>query len=253
MRGPALKQSNRSQCVNDTDFYTLEPITELEYDDFFSYKDTKGFIYGFSLKSLTLMLNIEGSIINPYNRNTFEETTIRDIKLLINKPKAKSTTEFEVEVFEKMNALRNDTIDARIENLFYEIDRLGNYTSSSWFSQLTREQYIRLFKRIRELWNYRAQIEDTVKLVICPFFDPFNFRLNRYLGSIDSVRERNLTHDECKKICVVTFENLIYSGRDDTYKNLIVIHILSALTLVSIEAREALPWLYDSIVYLINL
>jgi hypothetical protein len=253
MRGPALKAKDRAKCVNDTDFYTLEPITEIEDADFFSYKDNQGFIYGFNLKSLAMMKLAQGSLINPYNRDVFGETTLRHINALIDKPKTKSLDEMEFEIFNQLRELRNSTADARIEKLFYEIDRLGNYTSSTWFSRLNREQYIYLFKRVRELWNYRAQIENDVKLSICPYFDPFQFRLNGYLSFMNNARERNLTDDECQKVCIIAFENLIYTGRDDNCKNIMVMHMLSVLTLVSREARTAMPWLHDSIVYLMSM
>ena len=253
MRGPALNAKDRAKCVNDTDFYTLESITEIEDVDFFSYKDKQGFIYGFNLKSLAMMKEAQGSLINPYNRDAFGETTLRNINALIEKPKTKSLDEMEFEIFNRLRELRNETADARIEKLFYEIDRLGNYTSSVWFSRLNREQYIYLFKRVRELWNYRGQIENDIKHSICPYFDPFQFRLNRYLGFMNNARERNLTDEECQKVCIIAFENLIYTGRDDNLKNIIVMHILSALTLVSREARTAMPWLHDSIVYLMSL
>jgi hypothetical protein len=251
MRGPALMPSKRRLCVNDTDFYTLESISEIEPCNFYSYQDDKGLVYGFDVKSLKMMHESQGSIMNPYNRYEFTGKALRDIKTLIGKPK--TADEAEMEIFERMYELRTKTVDARITDLFYEIDRLGNYTMSSWFSNLTREQYLYMYKRIRALWNYRAMLEDDTKLAICPFFDPFHFRLGRYAGIINSDRERNFTEVECRKICVILMENLIYTGRDDIAKNIMAAHILSALTLVSRDARNAMPWLYDSIVYLFSL
>lgn len=253
MRGPALKAKDRAKCVNDTDFYTLESIAEIENADFFSYMDKQGFIYGFNLKSLAMMLETQGSLTNPYNRDTFDDKTIQYMNLLMDKPKTKSLDEMEFEIFTRLRELRNQTADARIAKLFYEIDRLGNYTSSDWFSRLNREQYIYLFKRMRELWNYRGQMENDIKILICPYFEPFQFRLNRYLSFINNSRERNLTDEECQKVCIIALENLIYTGREDNYKSIIVMHILSTLTLVSREARTAMPWLHDSIVYLMSL
>jgi hypothetical protein len=96
-------------------------------------------------------------------------------------------------------------------------------------------------------------LEDETKRSICPFFDPFQFRLSRYSAYINTQMERDLTEIECRKICVIAIENLIYTGRDDIIKNTITAHILSALTLVSYDARTTMPWLYDSIVYLFSL
>ena len=253
MRGPALFLTKRKLCVNDTDFYTLEPISEIEPTNFYSYQDDKGLVYGFDVKSLQMMYESQGSIMNPYNRFEFSGRSLHHIKTLIGKPKNRSDAEAELEIFERMYELRTRSLETRITDLFYEIDRLGNYTVSSWFSRLSREQSLYMYKRIRALWNYRAGLEDDTKRAICPFFDPFTFRLGRYTGVLNSERERTLTEIDCRKMCVILMENLIYTGRDDITKNLMTAHILSALTLVSADAKNALPWLYDSIVYLFSM
>ena len=253
IRGPAIKQKNRALCVNDTDFFTLEPLNEIEDCNFFSYMDDKGLIYGFDVKSLVMMYNAQGSLMNPYNRYIFEGNILRKITTLIGKPKMKTADELEMEIFDKFNDLRTKPVLTRITDLFYEIDRLGNYTSSSWFSSLNREQYIRFYKRIEELWNFRADLQEDAKLAICPFFNPFRYRLGRYIGYINTSREQQLNEFDCRKLCVIVMENLIYTGVDDLSRNLIVAHILSALTVVSTDARTSMPWLYDSIMYLFSL
>jgi len=253
MRGPALTPGKRKLCVNDTDFFTLEPITEIEPDNFFSYQDEKGLVYGFDVKSLGMMYDSQGSLMNPYNRYVFTGATLNCINKLIGKPKHRTADEAEMETFNRLIELRTKPIETRITDIFYEIDRLGNYTMPDWFSRLSREKYLYLYKRIRELWNYRAMLEDDTKRAICPFFDPFQFRLSRYTGYINPQRERDLTDADCRKICVIVMENLIYTGRDDITKNVMAAHILSALTLVSSDAKNAMPWLYDSIVYLFSM
>ena len=108
-------------------------------------------------------------------------------------------------------------------------------------------------KRIEELWNFRADLQEDAKLAICPFFNPFRYRLGRYIGYINTSREQQLNEFDCRKLCVIVMENLIYTGVDDLSRNLIVAHILSALTVVSTDARTSMPWLYDSIMYLFSL
>ena len=48
---------------------------------------------------------------------------------------------------------------------------------------------------------------------------------------------------------VKIMEKLVYSANHDTDKALGAIYILSALTLVSENARDSLPWLYASVYY----
>jgi hypothetical protein len=62
LRGPALK--NRKLCVNDTDFVSMEPLDEIPNEMFYSYKDEKGFIYGFNISSLIQILRNKSKFIS---------------------------------------------------------------------------------------------------------------------------------------------------------------------------------------------
>ena len=77
LRGPAFK--DRSICVNSSDFYTMEPLNEIEFDDFFSYTDEKGFTYGFQIDSLIQLFKKTGTITNPYNRDQLDYNVVRNI------------------------------------------------------------------------------------------------------------------------------------------------------------------------------
>jgi len=57
-----------TKCNNNADFYTLEPITEIPSRLFFSYCDSKGFVYGFNIISLLSMFKLRRTLVNPYNR-----------------------------------------------------------------------------------------------------------------------------------------------------------------------------------------
>ena len=47
LRGPALR--NRNICNNSSDFFTLEPMSDVPSDQFYSYKDNNEFVYGFNV------------------------------------------------------------------------------------------------------------------------------------------------------------------------------------------------------------
>ena len=124
-----------------------------------------------------------------------------------------------------------------------EIDQLGNYTLSSWFLNLNTSQYIRLYRSFYDIWHYRGQLDRDVKLKICPFGNPFAGIFDR------SVYYDEISLEQIKNACLIVFENMVYSGIDDDHRKLGTFHALSALTLVSTPARNALPWLYESVVY----
>jgi hypothetical protein len=142
-----------------------------------------------------------------------------------------------------LREIRNMTVTQRTNNLFVEIDHLGNYTQASWFNLLERNEYIIFYRFIYEIWYYRANFARDVRYNICPFLTPF----------YNVTNIRNIAHtastSEIKQLCLIVFENLVYTGSDDEHRKLGAMHALSALTTVSIGARGAMPWLYESVTF----
>jgi hypothetical protein len=267
IRGPAYKDITK--CVNETDGYTLEPLNEIPYERLFTYMDSKNFIYGFDLVSLITVFRNKGKIINPYTRERFDINTLNNILSLENisriiypdffkdllpindiiKQNSQTTnrqpiinnrnfTNEQRELFIKMQEMRNMTINERIQNLFIEIDILGNYTQSSWFSNLERIEYVRFYRCLFEIWNYRAAIMHETKRQICQLHDPF---LNVRYPSID------MPIDTLRDSCLTVMENMVYTGINLEYRKIGALHVLTALTCISIPCRNSLIWLYESL------
>jgi hypothetical protein len=153
-------------------------------------------------------------------------------------------TEYNYEYETMLNFIRNtrsNTILERSRLLFVEIDQLGNYSNLEWFTNLDRRGYIRYFRILRDIWIYRAQIPSTIKFKICPLWDPF-------LILTDVHRLNELSIEQLQGICLSVMEDMVYTGVDVEFKTLGAIHALSVLTIVSHEARIALPWLYESLI-----
>jgi hypothetical protein len=299
LRGPAWK--NRSLCVNDTDFVTMEPLPEIAMENFFSYTDEKQFTYGFNVVSLVKMMQDKTRITNPYNREKISSKMVFNIQTLYNisyilyeefrkenmdcnnkhKPVYNYTrtsnrlaplenilepqprvynleTDYIPRVhnvqillnrehynrYHKINTIRTTkTVIQRIEELFMEIDQLGNYTQSSWFLNLDGRAYTRLYRSLYDIWNYRSQMSEETRRKISPFYSPFEGIFNRQINTM------NMDLNQIKVACLIAMENMIYSGIDEDYRKIGAFHALSALTIVSHSARIAMPWLYDSVVY----
>jgi len=275
LRGKALR--NRKMCVNDTDFCTMEPLDEIENDYFYSLTDDKQFTYGFNITSLIEMLK-RNNKTNPYTREPWSTDRINDIVTIynlsfivckdfskINIPYTKNklsthnrnrrqvnreeyspivrpiTREEDLERYNHIGNIRNNTIENRINELFIEIDLLGNYTSREWFDNLELRDYIRLYRKLYEIWYYRGELSRDIQNNICPFYSPF-----------DGIFTRPLLHNEIqlrqiKTACLIVIENMVYSGINVDYRKIGTLHALSALTSVSSGARMNLPWLYESI------
>ena len=272
--GPAIK--NKNICTNDTDFYTFEPLKNIPYDNFFSYKDKQNFIYGFELSSLIEYIKTKTRshkiLTNPYNRSSIDEIIphIRKLnrvnniifkKIPMKKAIEKKTTQpsriisnsyqtrslllgleynyNHTEMLHFIRSMRAKSIDERTRALFIEIDQLGNYSNYQWFQNLDRRNYLRYFRILKDIWCYRAQIPINVKIKISPLWDPFIM-----LSTDDLI---DLTTDQMKTRCLCVMEDMIYTGVDTEYKTLGALHVLSVLTIVSREARVNMPWLYESL------
>ena len=244
LHGPAA--INRKLCTNTDDFVTMEPVEEINYHQFISYRDEDGFIYGFDIISLhNLFLkspDIE-SIRNPYNRNLIPESVIKTIKSIIKLSrilKIHVNLHYEDDTesipIEKM-------IELRALSLFQNIDALGNYSNSQWFLSLNRNQIIRFLRELADIWNYRAQITPETKRNICPpSGDPFRNLNMHYIHT-----EQNMTN--VKKVVLEVLEKIVNGGVDRDSKALGACYVLGSLTLVNQEAATSIPWLFQSFGY----
>jgi hypothetical protein len=102
---------------------------------------------------------------------------------------------------------------------------------------------MRLYRAMYEIWNYRSGLSRDTKIKICPFYGPFDriFQTNVFYDE--------LTLDQIQNACTCVFETLVCSGVDEDHRKLGAFHALSSLTIVSAAARQAMPWLYESVAF----
>jgi hypothetical protein len=253
LQGPALK--NKKLCTNNTDFITMEELTDLKPNQFFSYKDEDGFIYGFDIASINHLIfksnndknNIKNNekicIKNPYNRNIIPTPVWLSIKLCIKLSKLlKKDIYLEIQE-EPLDMSNEKKIELRALTLFQSIDALGNYSNSQWFLSLSRIKLIKFVRELTDIWNYRAQLSIDVKREICPpNADPFRNLSMPYIHT-------EIDINNVKKVILEVLEILVNNGIDTNSKSLGAYYVLAALTLVNEEAATALPWLFQSVSY----
>jgi hypothetical protein len=242
LHGPA--SLNRKLCTNNDDFISMEPIEEINFHQFISYKDFDGFIYGFDINSLhNLFLKSENEIKNPYNRNVIPESIFKDIRSLIRIGKILKINinlNFEDNI---KNVSNQKAVELKALTLFQNIDALGNYSNSNWFLSLNRNQLIKFIRELMDIWNYRAQLSVETKRNICPpIGDPFRSLSVQYI-----ITEQDLWN--VKKLMLDIMEKLVNCGIDRDSKALGAYYVLGALTLVNTEAATSLPWLFQSVSY----
>tara|TARA_A100001015_G_scaffold293376_1_gene369882 strand:- start:59 stop:1036 length:978 start_codon:yes stop_codon:yes gene_type:complete len=245
---------NLECCVNDTDFYTLDVLKDIPAYEFFSFKDGEQ-VYGANIVSLfKLLRQTDGKpeFSNPYNRNKLTRTALANsINCYIRiSGILKIPIDFYPETSEiYMQEQTDDQIIAqRISNVFIAMDELGNYTQESWFLDVTPFNLVIFINRLRDIWDYRAQLTFEVKRRISNnknIFRNIDFSLLNQ-SSVSYYNDDN-SRRIIRKLALDVIERFVYSAVNTEDRSLGTIFVLTALTIVSPEAAAALPWLYDSV------
>ena len=239
LRGPGII---KNKCVNETDFLTMENLSDLDDSQFYSFKDNDGFIYGFDICSLYNMIVKEKQDKNPYNRNKMPVNKIyEDIKHILKlskvlKGKINIKLDNDISQFSQ-----EKQVEMRAINIFQSIDSYGFITDAKWYLNLNRHHLKRFIGELVDIWQYRAQISSETKRKINPQHgDPF-FTVNM-----------NVLLHKCyevlRKRILDIIEIFVTQGEDTDARSLGTYYVLGALTTVSHEAATALPWLYESFV-----
>lgn len=220
---------DRSLCVNDSDFNTLDPLKEIDNSDFYSYMDDKKFIYGFHIDSIyELFKRKTGRVRNPYNREYFRDNVRDDIiKLRRNKKK---------EMQEKQQKLCfNLIVKAKCLDVFIKIDLQGYYTNIDWLYNATAFSLKHFYRKLMYYWNHKLNMSRTVKDKILPGGDVINSNTHLLRSSMNKFKLLDKILD--------ILDLVVSSAEDNNDKNLGCILVLHAISEISRECIESNPWL----------
>lgn len=241
LQGPALK--TKSLCVNADDFCTMIPINDIPQTQFFSV-ECDGHIYGFDIMSIYNLFIQGNRAENPFTKTAFKSEVISQVLDFIRYSKMLNrgiNTNFSNLVADN----EIDNLDLKAVTIFHKINILGNYANSHWFSGLDHVGLSLFIKELMDIWDYRANLDPVVKFAICPpNGNPFK---NIGYNNINQIH--NLDYTRLKKLATIIIDNMVSSGIDDENKKLGAFYVLCGLTLVNIEAANALPWLYQSVMH----
>jgi hypothetical protein len=286
LRGLAL--TNRKICVNDTDFYSLEPLENIPYLDFFSYTDDKQFTYGFEIDSLYAYLKRKSRrVLNPYNRDNMDKV-VKDIRKLERLTKIINThfvpeeraILIKTKVKPSCNTSRNSPTSAvanssrtRRQQTTFHSTNYNNTVMIEHIRSIRNKPFIErarlLFMDIDQLGNYtQYQWFTELDRRNCLRFyrilrDIWTYRAqiptsiknkicplwDPFIVVSNSMNVPELSLQNVLNICLSVMEDMVYTGIDAEYKTIGAFHVLTALTVVNQEARTNMPWLYESLVW----
>jgi len=255
-----LKKTANDVAVNETDFYTLELLSEMEFIYYIDYVDEKNNMrYVFNINSLICMLAKTQTLVNPYTREKldkrlfqrlmeivlytyilFPESDLMSFETLlktINPPRDKP----------RMPALpidNNINYVTLTNELFMKIDELGNYTNVEWFNRMNNSQLSQFVFRMYKLWN---KVDRDLRNRICKtknLFSPDNLGTDR----LQTMR----TIEENRAMVIRIGETLVCDGIDIEHKKIGAMYFLMMLSVFSIEARQQMPWLFENYLVIMN-
>ena len=228
---------------NPQDFLTFEKTEKIRFDQLFCYKDEDGFLYGFDIRSIYNMLLLNKTAKNPYNRKDIKIETIEKVTNMIKLGKTILNRNMIIEMDNDIEELPlNKQLDLAAVSIFQKMDDLGFITDSNWFIHLSKIRMIKFVRELIDIWSYRLKIPTPMKRkIIPPHGNPFI--------EIDLDKLRDYTFIKLKKLILRMMKNLVTSGVDKDARYLATHYVLGALTLVSYEAANALPWMYESFRY----
>jgi hypothetical protein len=248
MRYKYYKGDNiKRKATNDTDFMTLKSLKNVSWNQQISYEDKDGFKYTFDICSLfNLYKNGEeeelplSELQNPYNRKILPWDLYRCMRRMIFLSKVlKMPINLLIENNHEEELSEKKKMELHTQGLFQTMDSYGYITDVDWFLGLPKIRLIRLIRELIDIWEYRAQISNEAKRRICPpTGHPFT-QINQSLLSETSVLS-------IQKVILNVFEKFIRSGLNEPDRKSGTIYVLGALTIVSENAANSLPWLYET-------
>lgn len=238
-KGPA--SIKRKLCVNDTDFFTMTMVSDIEFEQFISFTDKDSMVYGFDILSLhNLVIKCTKPAKNPYNRIELPKTLLDNMKFLF-KFSHIYFKKIDVRIDEPILLDKDKHLELQCITLFQEINNLGNYADHLWLWSLNKNKLIKFIREIADIWTYRANLSNEMKRTICPpNGDPgLRMSMQYYIQSMDL--------NKLRKMCMCIMQSMILSATDEANRVLGANYVLCALTLVNDDASASLPWLYQSV------
>lgn len=240
-RGPAYL--DRSLCINKTDFFTTQDVSDIPSQQFISFKCSDGFIYGFDILSLHTLISkgIPGKVQNPYNRYMLHESVYDAITYICKTAPSRGENVIITAKEEVVAPIKQMQLQGL--SLFQHIQEVTSYVVDHlWWWELSIHSMIKFIRELCDIWEYRAQLDPSIKREICP---PDGNAFNRV--ELNGLRYMSL--EQLRTASIAIIDRLVKHAISAENQALGANYVICALTLVSEDAAIQFPWLYQSVAY----
>jgi hypothetical protein len=218
----------REESNNPADFYSGDPVTDLPIQDFVSFVDAgKGYVM--DVKSAQSLVSHAGAgpVLNPFNRAVLPPLFHKRLRLHSGK-----------EVWTGLQGTTTaQSIGLATTDLFRAIEDLGYYTDPAWIEELTGVGLLRVYIELADIWYHRATLRVADRNRIVPgSVRPFRMPIQEAGRQGEAV---------LRPLVIETCQLLVSKANDRADRQLGVMYVMGALSVVSAGCAVAYPWIVE--------
>lgn len=228
-QGPAANALDLA--VNDTELYSLDPVTSIPRHYLVSFSDERGAIWAFDVRTLVQTMASGTPSENPYTRSVITEAAKKRIHDRI----AWLRTRLYPILHINTDVLTTEQCwNHRVLDIFLKIEALGYYVSCDWYHKMNMRQHVMFYNALFSLWEFRLGLSRAEKERIIPGDTLFRFHPS-------DIPIKSLHWWEKNTLSLM--EAFVTRAEDAEHQKMAAMYMLMALVQVSRAAAEALPWL----------
>lgn len=221
----------RNISINEEDFYTCDNIKKIPLIYFFSYKDIDNFYYSYDIRSFQKLL--EYNMTNPYNRHPISDKIKNQY---LNRLEYLNKHNIQLIEEDNLSSMTEEQIFRdKVLNVFQKMNQLGHYTDINWFFNLSLKQLKNWYKEAEDIFNYRANLTPQQKKQIIPDEKAFRKPVINIFHNTNIKKVREIILNEIDRFISLGIT------KEDRYTG--SLYVLTALTIVSQEVANSIPWL----------
>lgn len=220
----------KKSFTNTSDFYTFEE--KVSYHYFFSFYQNN-YLYFFDIRSFKMLIeNSTKNILNPYTCEPIHSNVIYNYNLLIKYLQNQNI----ILDFKEEHLSEEQVFNQKIITIFQIIDSFGYNTSIEWFKNLSYFSLKQFWSKLEDIWNFRCNLSLEQKNNIIQHNKPQPFTKFKYIHKIT-------TKKYLQEIILDDIKIFLTGGIDKSYCNIGCLYVLTALSGVSKNCLQSMPWL----------